>query len=182
MEHIDNFPERAWEALPWQFRDAARMNALMVAMGCGVQLQENDQFDVYDGTRFEVADGDALDQWGHLYNFGRLDLPDPEYRTLMKAAGMATRVEGKRSELRKLYAFATGPVQKVRIYDHPPAGFRLTAYRSSPMSPLRRGAVRRIMERARPAGLDMTLSEAFPTPIVLSSPDSGFNSTMSRTF
>jgi len=178
LSHIDDFPERARGALPWQFRDATRMNHLMTAIGCGLQRQEDDQWAVHVDTLLDVADGDALDQWGQLVNLERVTLDDPTYRQMIRGAIPANLSTGTLDEMIRIYQLLTAP-SDIQSYYHPPAGVRLTAYRSRAMAADRVRAIKRIMARVRPGGVGLTLAEATNSPIRLST-SQGFNNTFSR--
>lgn len=179
LDPIDDFAERATDELPWQFRGATRMNQLMASVGCGMQLQEDDQWAVHVDTLLDVADGDALDQWGRLVNLDRLTLDDDIYRRMIRGAIPANLSEGALDEMIQIYRVLTAPSEIESIY-HPPAGFRLTAYRADFMGLDRARLIKRIMKRARPGGVSITLSEAIPSPIQLSEAGKGFGHTLSR--
>ncbi|MFB6373819.1 MAG: hypothetical protein ABEN55_12095, partial [Bradymonadaceae bacterium] len=158
-DYIPNHPAIAKEEFPSPFRDAETARELLAAMAEGVQVLEDDAFDALISSALSEAQGEILEQWGKIVGERRRDLEtDDTYRQIIRARIQVQSSEGTSDDLIGVYQTATAP-SKVRMWQLHPASAHLTAYKKSLMSKPRRRRVRRIMEDATPAGVEVALTE-----------------------
>lgn len=173
--YVADHKDRALDELYWQFERQPRIAALVSALAEGAQTLEDAQFDLLTSSTLTAATGQELDQWGQLVDERRHGLDDSTYRAVIQVKIKALRTTGKIDELIDIYERIT-EADEVRYFTHYPAGFRLTAYRTSPMSDRHVRRVKRIMAVTRPAGVAMVLAEAIRPN------DAAFESAFGRTF
>jgi len=168
--HIPNLADRAWEAMPSAYRGAERIEALIRAQAAGMQAAEDMASDVQFSTHWRVAEGDALDQWGRMVGRARTALPDRIYRYLVEGQIRATHSAGTAGDLLAVYETVTG-ARETRIWTHPTGGVRLEALRLDWMPLEWVHAASRVMDVARPAGVELQLVEYIPETARLSDGD-----------
>lgn len=179
---IEDHPDRAVANALAQDRcaeDSPRYVSLLAAMGEGVQLQEEQFFDLLVGRGLNLATGAALEQWGAIVGEARGGLTDDDYRRFIKARVLANTSDGTPDELLTIFALITSPSQ-VRYFIHPPAAFRLQTIRGELLSDDMVRRVVRMMRSVKPAGVAMVLTEAVPGSILFGVSGRGFGKTFSR--
>ena len=179
---IQDHPDRAVANALAQDRssqDSPRYVSLLEAMGEGVQLQEEQFFDLLVGRGLNLATGVSLEQWGAIVGEQRGGLNDEDYRRFIKARILANISEGTPDELLTVFALVTSPSQ-VRYFIHPPAGFRLQTIRNELLSDALVRRIVRLMVSIKPAGVAMVLTEALQDSILFGVAGRGFGSTFSR--
>lgn len=179
LTYIGDHAERAVAAALAQDRFRPRLRALLEAMGEGAQTQEDQFFDLLVSRGLDMATGAALNQWGAIVGEQRGALGDDDYRRFIRARILANICEGTPDELLAIFALVTGP-SDVRYFLHPPAGFRLQAARTAPLSDVVVRRVRRLMQSIKPAGVSMVLTESTPASMLFGVAGRGFGSTFSR--
>ncbi len=147
------------ERMPQQF-NKPRINALIGALGFGIQCFEEAAFGVIFSTRFDIAVGDALDQWGKLVGERRGGLDDEDYRVFIDARILANRSQGSPDELTEVWRRITAPQISVRFVNHPLTCFSLVVLRAGPMSDARARRVGQFMRSIKPATKNMFLIES----------------------
>lgn len=140
--------------------DKPKIRALIQALGAGVQLQEDLQWDLLVSTGLDEATGHALDQWGDLVGEQRGPLSDQSYRQFIKARLLVNRSSGTVDELLEILDVATQPNVGVFHEDNLPAGVYLQVERNSFMGDAEYRRVARLMEDARPGGRHLSVIEA----------------------
>lgn len=159
IDYIPDHGERAAENLPTAFHDADNVEALTRALAAGVQMLEDQVFDIVVSSYLGTARGDQLDQWGALVGEERGDLRDEQYRVFIKGRILANHAESTPDDLIEIYQELTAP-SVVRLWELYPTAYHLTAYRRDPLSGLARRRIRSIMEDAKPLGTEHVLSES----------------------
>ncbi len=176
---VGDHPDRAVANALAQDRCSPRYASLVAAMGEGVQLQEEQFFDLLVGRGLNLATGASLEQWGAIVGEERGGLNDDDYRRFIKARILANLSDGKPDELLTIFAIITAPSQ-VRYFIHPPAAFRLQATRDEALADAMVRRVGRMMRSVKPAGVAMVLTEALPGSILFGVAGRGFGKTFSR--
>lgn len=159
LQHVPDWPDQGVDRLlrPW---DRPRIRALVQALGDGVQLQEEQTWDLLVSTGLDEATGHALDQWGELVGEQRGTLGDNDYRQFILARMLVNRSSGTVDELLQILDVCTTPNAGVWHQDNLPAGIYLVVDRQAFMSDPVRRRVARLMEDARPAGRHVSVIEA----------------------
>lgn len=159
LQHVPDWGDKGVDRLlhPW---DKPKIRELVQAFGDGVQLHEEETWDLLVSTGLAEATGDALDQWGDLVGEQRGAVGDTSYRQFILARMLVNRSSGTVDELLEILDVATQPNGGTYHQDNLPAGIYLTVERDSFMGAATRRRVARLMEAARPAGRHMTLIEA----------------------
>lgn len=159
FDKIEDWADRAWSRFPSRYRGKRRIEALVRGLADGTQLLEDLLYDVLQSTVLDSSTGALLDQWGALAGELRGPLDDTVYRQLIRARIKANVSDGTVEDMIEIYQIATAP-SEVRYWGHFPAGFRMTAFRASPMSVGRRRKIRILFDDVRPAGVGVSLCEA----------------------
>ena len=159
--YIPNHRERMLAAWLSQFATKPIARSLMIALAAAVQRMEDDLFGLAEGSRLEVAVGDALDQWGTLVGEDRGNLGDTIYRLFIFARVLANNSKGNVDTLIRVLQLTTAPstVRHLNVY---PAAMRLTVTRETPMDTEHLRRVGALMRLIKPGGVSMTLIEAIP--------------------
>lgn len=158
---IPDHADRAATRLLTTWQEKARIKALIRSLATGTQELEHQQFSLIVSTGPDVATGDALDQWGEVVGEERGPLGDNEYRRFVQARMMANRCRGTIDELIAIFKIVTGSTV-VRYETSYPAGFYLEAELRAFLPAATARRVRRIMDDAKPGGVDMTLIQYLP--------------------
>lgn len=176
LDYIGDYAERAFNRIPGRFRGRETYKAFIGGISDASQALEDLIFDVLTSSLLDSAKGVTLDQWGDLVNIKRDGFSDKRYRQFIKA-GILIRVStGKPDEITRAWRALTQPNQRVKWWNHLPRGFRLDTYRGEFMTDKEVRKVKRLMDRAKPAGKSMQLVEVI-TPV----DDSGTGYSKSRT-
>lgn len=156
--HVPDWPDRAEDRLlrAW---DKPRIRALLLALGTGIQAQEEMAWDVLVSTQLESATGVSLDQWGAIVGEQRGPLSDSEYRRFIMVRMLVNRCNGSVDSLIEILDLATQPNSEVLHLDNFPAGLYLQVTRKTWMTAPMLRRVGRLMEDVRPAGRHMTCIE-----------------------
>ena len=176
---ITDHPERMLINSFSQDRCKPKFKALLQAIGEGVQLQEEQFFDLLLSRGLDEAIANSLVQWGRIVGEQQGGLNDDDYRRFIKARIAANISEGTIDELIGVFATVTSP-SSIRYFEHFPAGFRLTAFRADLLSDSMRRRINRLMKSIKPGGVGMSLTEALTDSILFSTATRGFGSTFSR--
>ena len=179
---IEDHPDRAVANALAQDRNpdrSPRYVSLLEAMGEGVQLQEEQFFDLLVGRGLNLASGAPLEQWGAIVGEARGGLNDDDYRRFIKARILANLSDGTPDELLTIFALITSPSQ-VRYFIHPPAAFRLQAVRGELLADDMVRRIVRMMQSVKPAGVAMVLTETLQNSILFGVSGRGFGKTFSR--
>lgn len=140
-------------------RDQPRMRALLESLGYGVQILEDDAFNVIVSSMLPNVVGDQLDQWGELVNEKREGLTDPDYRRFVLAKLRAMRSAGTVDDLIEVLQLLTAP-SSVRYFDLFPAAYVLQFVHGAWYTDAVARRVLRFMNVIKPAGVGMSLVEA----------------------
>ena len=180
--HIPDIPGAAWDEMPSAYRKADRVEALVRAQAGAVQVLEDHAADLQFSGGWEVAEGDVLDQWGRIVGRQRGPLPDRIFRHLVEGQIQANHSDGTADELVAIYETITDGRQ-ARLWTHPPGGARLEVLRDDWMRDAWAAVVPRVIDQARPAGVEITLIEKIPEGLALSDgePDLDDDSLLQRT-
>ncbi len=158
---IPDHGDRAVRRLLTTWQEKVRIKALIKALAAGTQELEEQSFSLIVSTGIDVATGDALDQWGEVVGEERGPLGDNEYRRFVQARMQANRCRGTVEELIAIFKLVTGAV-KVRYETSYPAGFYLLAQLPDLLPAATARRVRRIMDDAKPGGVEMILIQYLP--------------------
>lgn len=143
--------------VPWR---KPRIRAFVRALAAGVQLHEDQVFDLIAGTDLDVATGHALDQWGELVGEQRLGLSDNEYRQFVKARMLVNRSASTTDELIEILEVAAAPMVGVFHEHTDPATIILTVVRNGFVTEPVRRRIARLMQDASPSGRRLVVIEA----------------------
>lgn len=179
LTYIPDHEDRAVADLYFQHRYKERIPALARAIAGAFQTLEDAAFDLLVSTTLSAAAVDQLDLWGKIVGEKRRALDDDDYRRFIQARILANLSEGSTDRMIRVFRLITG-ADSVRFFSHHPAGFRLTAYTSAPLSERVRDRVRDMMESIRPAGVGMSLTESLDGDLAFSTSGAGFGSNFSR--
>ena len=159
--YIPDFADQAVSDLPSQFRGEGKTvnEALMRALGDGVQLLEDSQFGLAVGSRIDVAAGAMLDVWGDLVGEDRGGLADIDYRRFIKARILVNRASGSADDFAEIMAIITAP-STVRVEAYYPAELILYAFRESAMSDAVVARVAAMLTDCKPIGIKLQAIEA----------------------
>ena len=135
-----------------------RTSRLLEALGGGVQVVEDDAFNVLVAMVLPMAVGDQLDKWGELVGEVRGGLTDPDYRRFVQARIKSNRSEGSVDELIAVLELLTFP-STVRYFDLFPAGYAIQFIHGEWYSDVVASRVARFMQDIKPAGISMALVE-----------------------
>lgn len=159
--HEGNHAQLMIKRLPGFLRVQPRVQALMRALGKGIQTAEDNAWGVLLGTTLELAVGDALDRWGLLVGEPRGSLTsDDDYRPVIQGRFLANRTDGTPDSLIEVIRAAAYPVVCIEYFDLFPAGFQIQVARERWMDEPRRLRVRRILADASPGGRTAVWVEA----------------------
>lgn len=161
LSYTPDWPGQAVDRLLHAW-DKPRIRALTAALGAGVQMQEDLQWDLLTSTTLDAATGDALDQWGDLVGEQRGALADQSYRQFLQARMLANRCPGTVDSLIELLEVAAAPVLDVYHQDNLPAGIYLVVQRAAFLPDATRRRIARLIEGVRPGGRHLTVIEALP--------------------
>ncbi len=143
-----------------RLRDLPRWKAWAKGIGCGLQMLEDDLFNILTGSLFDTAGGIMLDRWGAIVNEPRGGLSDTEYRSFIRARILTSVCGGTGDEYITIYNLITAPNLGVRLVAKFPACFVITVLRDGPMRDEVARRVTRMMEDAKADGIGMGLQEA----------------------
>lgn len=144
--------------LSW-LRSGTRIAALQDGLGHGVQIVEDDAFNVLVSTVLPFSVGDQLDKWGELVGEVRGGLTDPDYRRFVTARIRANRSESTVDDLIEVFQLLTAP-STVRMWELYPAGFVLSFVHGEWYDDVVATRTARFMQGIKPAGRGMALVEA----------------------
>ena len=142
-----------------QFIGCPRIEALVRAIGAGVQALEEEIFTLIVARTLTASTGAQLDQWGSVVGEPRGGLPDSSYRLLINVRAFANRSRGSNDQLIEIAQITTAP-SEVRQVDMFPAGLQINIRRDTLMSERRRGRVRRLLKDVKPAGVALLVVES----------------------
>lgn len=158
LDYIEDYARKALDRFPSRYRGKKGVEALISGLAAGAQLLEDVAFDVLVSTGLDTAAGESLDHWGELVGLQRQGFRDEVYRRFIRAQIQINNAAGTTNDVIAIYETLTGP-SYVRHHSHYPHGFRLTAYRNSFMGDDRANRVVRMFDRAKPAGVAVSLAE-----------------------
>lgn len=143
-------------AIPGQWQAAARIRAIVNALGSQLQSLSDDAWDVLNvALSLQSATGDALDMWGKLLYVGRPpSTGDTEYRALLQAEILVRRSQGRAEQILAI-AVILFRSSAVRYTLLPPAAYGLEAEVAAfPSGPQGTRAIDRLT-RATAAGVGL---------------------------
>ena len=175
-EHED----RAFEQLLGQFREQPNIRDLVRALCVGVQELEDVSYDYSVSTFLDLAKGYLLDRLGAFVGAQRLGATDDEFRRIIRARIAAQRSNGTIGEIGHVLALLTDP-EVLHYSPAYPAGYRfffVPSEGSLTDDEVRRAV--RILELARPAGVDASYVEGASTDTFRFDIDPGFGRRFGR--
>lgn len=99
LGHVPDHCDRATARLIWQYRDSARLKAMICALVSPMQSLEDELVKLMLVRDLDNAYGQHLDNWGELVSEPRGGLTDTWYRKLIKARMVADQSNGLASDL-----------------------------------------------------------------------------------
>lgn len=159
--HITNHPDRAEDMLLAQFRNSPNLKAIARNIGYGVQLVEDEAFDVLARMTLKLAGGATLDQWGEVVNEKRGGLlDDDEYRRIIRVRVFVNASWGSMDEVYIALAELAEPFVYIKWYELWPAGMEWYIQRESFMSDGMAARVGQFAKDMAPAGHAFHVIEA----------------------
>lgn len=155
-EHL----ERALEDILYQFRDQPNIRDLVEALSEGTQVFEDTAYDYVTSQFLDLAEGYLLDRLGAFVGAQRLGAEDPEFRKIIRARIAAQRSNSTIGEIGHVVAllFAPDVLEYSTAY---PAGYRFYFDPGEgALSDAQRRRAARVLELARPAGVNASYVEA----------------------
>lgn len=161
--------------LSYYRHNAPGVLAFVEGIGDTAQVLENMIGGVQLSNTIELATGELLDQWGVLVGEERGGVGDADYRRFIRGRALANRCRGSLDEMIALWKVLMSPTTSVLGETFPPATLYLHAYRNAATfgdALLARN--RRILEAAKPAGVQLDLREiTLLPPFGFTSPPAG---------
>jgi len=180
VDHVADWAQRAWDRFPSRYRGKQRIEALVRSFGDAAQMLEDLAYEVLVDTLLTNASGVTLDKLGAIAGSPRGPFTDHEYKQIIRARILANTCIGTVDDVVAVYEAATAP-SEVRYWGHPPAGYRLTAFRQYPMSDARRRRVKALMASVT-GPMTVSLCEAIDGSLRLGGDDlPNLNNALSRT-
>ena len=151
-----------------QFIGCPSIEALVRALGAGVQALEEDIFTLIVARTLTASTGAQLDQWGSVVGEARGGLRDEAYRAMINVRALANRTGAFTDELIQIVQLLTEPstVLELPMY---PAGTQFWVIRDTFMSARRRSRVSRTLQSTKGAGIAVRAVESGPGSLRLAS-------------
>lgn len=154
--------EVAIERMLSQWRSKPRISALVQALATGVQVAEDEIFEIHVSSQFAAASGDALDKWGEFVGEERGELDDADYRVFIQARILANNTITTTDELIAIWALITAPSLEIAHRTLSPLTYVMTVLRTDFMTDARSTRVSQLMATVRAGGIAHMLVESIP--------------------
>ncbi len=172
--HIPDHAETLRDRTLSQWRDKPVIQALIRALGRGIQEVEEVGFDLLVSRTLAASTGAQLDQWGGIVGELRYGLGDADYRRFIEARILANTSSGNIDDTYAVWAKVTGP-GTARHREMWPAGGQLEVIRGAALVPSVRRRIRRLTIDVKPAGVTMYRVEALRGAFGFGAPYTGFD-------
>ncbi len=156
--HVEDHTAQLRAQVYSQFRSAPIMQALITAIGRGLQELEEVGFSLIVSRTLEAAAGAQLRQYGAIVGEAQGTLTDAEYRRFIQARIMVNVCPGNTDSILAIWELITNGTPRHRQMF--PAGFQLETIRRTRMALPMLRRVRRMMEDVRPMAITMYRVEA----------------------
>ncbi len=171
---ITDYVARAQADLPTQFRESAKLNALLGALVQEVQLGEDVIFDVILLRLLPAATGVNLDIIGKIVGRSRLDIADDdEYRDLLRVQIRANISDCGAEDVIYVASELTG--EAVRYMQKGRAHFHLEYTGDQAIDPLQLARIQELLELVACSGVSWEMVEGDETNAFRFNTGLGFN-------
>lgn len=159
-DYREDIRSEVLQELYFQFRDKPRFRALVEALALGAQVFEDACVDVIQTLSLSSASGVHLALLGSIVGEQRLNLTEEEYRRVIRAKIVSNRSSGRVSDLLETWRLLSVKDELndvIDILERYPAGFSLFIRTVQPPTAQEAERWRRIMYRAKGAGIALRL-------------------------
>lgn len=151
--------KRLNETLLSQFWGKPNIRSIVETFGEAIQSFEDVSYDLSVSAAVDMASGHLLDRLGGWIGEQRGDATDEDYRRYIRARIAAQRSNGTARDIGNVISLLS-PESRVDYFTAYPAGYRFVLTHADPLTESQIRRFGRILELARPAGVEASFVES----------------------